>query len=139
MIRAYLGENQLTNLGRVVLLGSPNKGSELAHAELPDALQRSLLEMAGPTGSALGTGPDDFPASLPAPNFPVGIIAGTRDTALANKWLPLPNDGLVSVESASLDGMTDMITFDVNHWELRSDSAVAQQVIEFLLNGRFVH
>ena len=137
LIRAYLGENQPANLGRVVLLGTPNKGSELANAELPDSLQRSLLEMAGPTGRALGTGPDDFPASLPAPNYSIGIIAGTRDTALANKWLPLPNDGLVSVESASLDGMTDFITFEVNHWEMRSDQAVARQVNAFLLNGSF--
>mgnify|MGYP001815765475 CR=1 FL=1 len=139
LIRDYLGASLPSNLGRVVLLGTPNKGSELANAELPDALQSSLLEMAGPTARALGTGPDDYPASLPAPNYSIGVIAGTRDTTLANKWLPLPNDGLVSVDSASIDGMTDFIEFDVNHWELRTDPAVARQVSEFLLNGTFAH
>ena len=85
----------------------------------------------------LRTGPDGFPASLPPPYYPVGVIAGTRDNPMSNKWLPIPNDGMVSVESVRLEGMTDFTTLDVNHWELRNEPDVAAQVIEFLLHGRF--
>lgn len=139
LIRAYLGRYQPKSLGRVVLLGTPNKGSELADVGIYESVSNTLLEMAGPTAKTLHTGPKGFPASLPAPHYPVGVIAGKRDNPLSNNWLPLPNDGMVSVESARLDGMTDFIVFDVSHWELRSDPTVATQVIEFLLYGRFDH
>ncbi|MDJ0917584.1 MAG: alpha/beta fold hydrolase [Woeseiaceae bacterium] len=137
LIRAYLGQHKPDSLGRVVLLGTPNKGSELANAEAHQSVPNSILEMAGPTAMALSTGPTGFPASLPAPYYPVGVVAGTQDTAVANKWLPLPNDGLVSVESARLEGMSDFITFDVTHWELRSDPGVVEQVVAFLSNEAF--
>lgn len=102
LIRAYLAQHRPTNLGRVVLLGPPNKGSELADAERYELFSQTLLDRAG-----------------------------------LNRWLPLPNDGMVSVESTRLEGMTDFIEFDVSHWELRNDRAVAAQVVEFLRNGRF--
>jgi len=137
LIRAYLADHEQQNMGRVVLLGSPNKGSELADVEDTEALPTRVLEMAGPTAKALRTGPGGFPASLPPPHYPVGIIAGTRDNRLANEWLPIPNDGLVSVESARLDGMDDFVSFDVTHWDLRNEPQVAAQVVAFLETGRF--
>ena len=137
LIRAYLAENRPRNLGRVVLLGTPNKGSEVADIDTDEGLEGQLLEWAGPTARALTTRPDGFPASLPTPDYSVGIIAGTRDRKLTNRWLPVPNDGLVSVESAKLDGMTDFITLDLAHWDLRNDKESARQVIAFLETGRF--
>ena len=137
LIRAYLADHEQQNMGRVVLLGTPNKGSELADIEDTETLPTRLLEMAGPTAKALRTGPGGFPASLPPPHYPVGIIAGTRDNRLANEWLPIPNDGLVSVDSARLDGMDDFVSFDVTHWDLRNEPQVAKQVVAFLGNGSF--
>ena len=137
LIRAYLAGHEQQNLGRVVLLGTPNRGSELADVEDTESVPTRLLEMAGPTAKALRTGPGGFPATLPPPHYSVGIIAGTRDNRLANEWLPIPNDGLVSVESARLDGMDDFVSFDVTHWDLRSDPQVALQVAAFLKGGRF--
>ena len=139
LIRAYLADSQPPRLGRVVLLGSPNEGSALAEADGLEALPQALLELAGPTAKALRPGPEGFPASLSAPFYPVGIIAGTRDNPVSNKWLEVPNDGMVSVASARLEGMTDFITFDVSHWELRNDAEVATQVAQFLQHGRFDH
>ena len=137
LIRAHLGQNKPENLGRVVVLGTPNGGSELADVDEQEPLPSRLLEFAGPTAKALSTGPDGFPASLPAPDYPIAVIAGTRDNPVSNKWLPRPNDGMVSVESARLDGMTDFISLDLGHWELRSDPKVTKQVVAFLLNGKF--
>ena len=137
LIRAYLVDRRPTNLGRVVLLGSPNKGSELADES--DAISTVLLDLAGPAARALGTGEEDFAAGLPPPDFPVGVIAGTRDNPVSNQWLPLPNDGMVSVESARLEGMTDFTEFNVTHWGLRNDGEVADQVVFFLNNEHFRH
>ncbi len=135
LIRAYLASHHPANLGRVVLIGTPNHGSELA--DLDAGLPATLLEMAGPTAGMLGTGPDDFPASLPPPDYPVGVIAGTRDAVVTNQWLPLPNDSMVSTASTRLDGMTDFVTFPVTHWGLRNDGDVARAAITFLKEGSF--
>lgn len=135
LIRAYLAERHPANLGRVVLIGTPNAGSELA--DLDVGLLGTLVEMAGPTARMLGTGSDDFPASLPPPDYPVGVIAGTRDAVVTNEWLPLPNDSMVSTVSARLTGMTDYVEFPVTHWGLRNDGKVADAAIRFLKDGAF--
>ena len=137
LIRDYLSGGTPANLGRVVLLGSPNSGSELADAERHGHLTSAWLARAGPAARLLNTGPDGYPARLPPPDYPVGVIAGTRDNALSNAWLPVPNDGLVSVASARLEGMTDFVSYPVAHWDLRNDAEVASQVIAFLERGAF--
>ena len=138
MVRALLAAQRPDALGRVVLLGAPNGGSELADADRHGALTTPFLENAGPSARALGTGPQDFAAQLPAPDYEVGVIAGTRGTPLGDQWLPKPNDGLVSVESAKLQGMTDFRVYPVSHWRLRSDPDVAAEVVHFLREGRFL-
>lgn len=135
LIRAFLDEDTPDNLGRVVLLGTPNRGSELA--DQSEGLAGSAVQLAGPTARMLGTGPDDFAASIGPPHYPVGVIAGTRDSGVTNQWLPLPNDGMVSVESARLDGMTDFIELTVTHFGLRNDPDVTRQTIHFLEHGAF--
>lgn len=138
MVRALLAEQRPAALGRVVLLGAPNGGSELADADRHGTLTAPFLEHAGPSARALGTGPEDFAARLPVPDFEVGVIAGTRGTPLGDQWLPKPNDGLVSVESARLEGMTDFRVYPLSHWRLRSDPEVAAEVVHFLREGRFL-
>ena len=135
LIRAYLAQGLPDNLGRVVLLGTPNHGSELA--DLEEGLPGTMVELAGPTAQMLGTGADGFAASLPPPNFEVGVIAGTRDAIVTNEWLPLPNDSMVSLESAKLPGMSDFREFEVTHWGLRNNPVVADATIHFLETGNF--
>jgi pimeloyl-ACP methyl ester carboxylesterase len=139
LARDYLAHYSPENLGRVILIGTPNKGSELADVELDEEMREVLERWAGPSATALHTGPDGYPASLPPPDYPVGIIAGTNSTRMSDRYLPVPNDGAVSVDSAKLDGMTDFIMLDVAHWDLRGDRKVAEQVVFFLENGRFNH
>ena len=128
LVRDYLGQNRPNNLGRVVLIGTPNKGSELANGDLGVAAEETLLEWAGPSAQALHTGPD---------GYPVGVIAGNWAPKISENWLPTPNDGVVSVESARLEGMADFIIVDVAHWDMRRDRVVAALVIGFLQHGRF--
>ena len=137
LLRDYLGRHRPRSLGNVVLIGTPNKGSELADDGLDVAAHETLLEWAGPSAQALHTGPDGYPASLPPPEYSIGVIAGTRGNHLSDKWLPIPNDGVVSVESARLEGMTDFVEVEVTHWDMRRDPGVARLVVEFLRNGRF--
>lgn len=137
LVRDYLAQHRPKNLGRVVLMGTPNKGSELADGDVGIAAEETLLEWAGPSARALHTGPDGYPASLPAPDYPVGVIAGDWAPELSEKWLPVPNDGVVSVDSARLEGMADFVVVEVAHWKMRSDPVVAELTIDFLRHGEF--
>jgi uncharacterized alpha/beta hydrolase family protein len=133
MVRAYLQNNKVEKLGRVVLLGTPNKGSKAA-----DHFSNSwLMDILGPTAKALGTDDKSFPKSLKPPYYPVGIIAGELKSKLNDTVIPGKDDGLVSVEATKIDGMTDFIIIETGHSMMRYDSEVADQTIEFIKNGVF--
>jgi pimeloyl-ACP methyl ester carboxylesterase len=137
LTRVYLAKYRPKRLGRVVMLGAPNGGSEIADLLKAFAPYRAYF---GPAGQQLTTGRDrTLKALLPPVDYPVGIIAGSRSVyPIASTFvLPRPNDGRVSVENTKLDGMTDHIVIGAPHpWLMRNRIAV-KQTIGFLRNGRF--
>jgi len=136
LARVYVARYRPRKLGRVVMLGTPNGGSEVA-----DLLQRSLLYRSfyGPAGLQLTTQPDDTLGLPPAVDYAVGIVAGNRtlDPIASRFVLPRPNDGRVSVESSKLDGMADHITVKATHTGLPQHADAIRQTIAFLAEGRF--
>ena len=131
LLRVWLLKNRPSNLGRVVMLGPPNQGSETVDA-FGDLQLFELLT--GPAGMQLGTGPASLPKKLAGADFEVGIIAGDRSVnpilSIAFKG---PNDGKVSVESTKLEGMRDHIVLHTTH------TLVIAQTLHFIRNGRFDH
>ena len=136
VVRAYLERHQLTNLGRVVLLGTPNQGSELV-----DRYEKEwFFGMLGPTARELGTDLADFPKRIAHPYYPLGIIAGASSyRPILSRLLPGPDDGMVAVESTIMEGMTDFLLVDTSHGMLRYNKKVAEEVIYFLRHGKFSH
>ncbi|WP_418318567.1 alpha/beta fold hydrolase [Piscinibacter sakaiensis] len=134
LIRAYLADRAIPQLGRVVMLGTPNQGTPVVDRNR-DAW---WMRLAGPLANSLGTGSDGFAKTLPAPSYPVGVIAGqvSRDGGPMGE-LGEPNDGLVPVASTRLTGMQDFAIVDVRHSAMRDDERVAQHTIAFLRDGRF--
>jgi pimeloyl-ACP methyl ester carboxylesterase len=133
MIRAYLNRTQVNNLGRVVLIGTPNKGTPVV-----DKYQDTWwINMFGPMTLALSTDKENFPNSIADPYYPVGIIAGISEDTNNEDIIPGQDDGLVPLESTKMNGMTDFIIIESSHWMLRYDRDVASQTIEFLRHGRF--
>jgi pimeloyl-ACP methyl ester carboxylesterase len=136
LVRAYLAEHPSSNLGRVVMLAPPNRGSEYADLFAGSELFQSML---GPTAAELGTDSDSLPNRLPAPSFEFGVIAGTRSiNPVSGLLLPGESDGTVSVESTRLAGMSDFITVPTSHTFIMQSAAVAGYVVEFLRHGRFL-
>jgi hypothetical protein len=135
LVRQYLKENTIDNLGRVVMLGPPNKGSQVV-----DNLQNTpgFKFMNGPAGMQLGTGKMNVPDQLGPADFELGIIAGTRSINLIlSTMLPNPDDGKVSVANTKLEGMSDHISLPVTHPFMMRNNEVMDQVIYFLKNGSF--
>lgn len=135
LVRQYLSIHTLGKLGRVVMLGPPNKGSQVVDT-LHSVPGFELIN--GPAGMQLGTGDSSVPNKLGAANFDLGIIAGSRSINLIlSGMLPDPDDGKVSVENTRLEGMSDHITLPVTHPFMMDNTEVIKQVIYFLKNGVF--
>jgi pimeloyl-ACP methyl ester carboxylesterase len=135
LVRAYLAENHLDNIGRVVMLAPPNRGSEIADIANGSTLLHAIL---GPTVIQLGTGEDSLPNRLPPPWYELGVIAGIDDiNPIGSFFVPEPSDGTVSVASTRLAGMTDFVTVRKSHTFIMRSADVADYIIRFLRTGRF--
>ena len=134
LIRAYLQDRSVQNLGRVVLIGTPNQGTEVVDR----FRDRWWMQMLGPAALSLGTDDDSFPNSLAAPYYPVGVIAGESSRDIDDEILPGKDDGLVPVESTKLEGMSDFIVVETGHAFMRYDEEVARQTVAFLWDGAFL-
>ena len=134
LIRAYLDSVKLKTLGRVVLIGSPSKGTPFVD-RFHDAW---WLKLVGPAAVSLGTDDKSFPNSLHPPYYPVGIIAGISTIINNEDYIPGEDDGIVPVESTKIVGMTDFILVNVSHSSLPKNETVMRQTIEFLKHGNFI-
>ncbi|WEJ63039.1 alpha/beta fold hydrolase [Thiomicrorhabdus lithotrophica] len=133
LIRAYLQDNRLQHLGRTVLIGTPNNGTDIADRFRGNCLVEFLMPMA----TALGTDDNSLPKKLDAPYYTIGVIAGVTESDSNEDYLPGRDDGLVPVESTKLEGMTDFIEVNSGHSMMRYNNEVAEQTIYFLKNGQF--
>ena len=135
VLRYYLKENQLPNLGRVVMLSPPNQGSELVDIFRGNVLFKIA---GGPAGAQLGTEPTSVPNMLGAVDFEVGIITGNGSlNPIFSRLIPGADDGRVSVERSRVEGMADLMIVPRHHSFIMNSSEVIEQASYFLENGHF--
>jgi pimeloyl-ACP methyl ester carboxylesterase len=120
---------------RVVMLAPPNHGSELADRLRDFRIYRLAT---GPAGQQIGTNEESVPKRLPPPPFEVGIIAGRRAAnPVFARVMGSESDGKVTVGSAQLDGMRDLVVVDRAHTFIMWSPDVLAQTFTFLERGRF--
>ncbi|GAX61112.1 hypothetical protein SCALIN_C17_0146 [Candidatus Scalindua japonica] len=135
MVRYYLQDHKIENLGKIVMLSPPNKGSEVADFLKDRYLYKLIM---GPAGQQLGTGPDSLPGSMRTTDARIGIITGNKTL---DPWfsplIPGPDDGKVSVENAKLQEMSDFLVVESSHAFIMKNTLVINQVKYFLKHGFF--
>jgi len=135
MVRAYLSAHDVQNLGRVVMLGPPNSGSEIVDflRGLP-----AFDWLNGPSGGQLGTDAQSFVNQLGPAQFELGVIAGNVSlNPVYSVMIDGESDGKVAVKATMLDGMRDHIVLPVSHTWMMMNPLVVAQSIAFLQNGMF--
>ena len=135
LLRYYLKDNELELLGRVVMLGPPNNGSEIVDGLSPVP----GFGLLGPTGAVLGTGDASVLNELGPVDFELGVIAGTTNINPINAlWIDGPNDSIVSVESTKVEGMKEHKVLPVTHTFMMRNNEVIDHTIHFLKTGSFM-
>lgn len=125
IVRRFLEQHPLPNLGRVVMLAPPNGGSEVAARVQPLACVIKPIR-------------DLAPRDTPRASFEVGIIAGSRSrNPLFARWINAPNDGTVAVERTKLEGMRDFIVLPRTHTALPWSRDAIDCAFRFVERGRF--
>ncbi len=135
IVRYYLHNNYLDNLGRVVMLSPPNSGTELADIieKFPTFRWRN-----GPVLEQLTTARNSLPNKLGPVNFETGIITGNRSySILASLLLSGEDDGKVSVENAKIKNMKDFLIVNRTHTFIMNSDFVLRQAHNFFKYGKF--
>jgi len=136
ILREYLEEHPIPNLGRVVMLAPPSRGSEVT-----DKLGNTFLYkwINGPAGNQLGTGTNSHPLRLKDPDFELGIIAGDRSiNPLLSMLIPGPDDGKVSLARVKPPAYSDYLQLHTTHATMMWNKHVIQQTKYFLEHGIFI-
>lgn len=136
LLRYQNEQSPIPDLGRVVMLGPPNQGSEI----IDKTRDWPGFEMlTGDAGAELGTGSEGMPSKLGPVNFELGVIAGTGTiNVFASAMLPDPDDGKVSVASTQVEGMDDFLIVGSSHHYITRGDVVFRNTVAFLRTGKFL-
>lgn len=135
MVRAILNKYPRDDLGRVVQLAPPNKGSEVA-----DFMQNNFLykKIYGAAGQQLITNQEKINHILGKVNYELGVVAGNSTIdPISSMIIPGDDDGKVSIESTKVEGMRDYIIVPASHTFFPSNDDVKEQTLYFLQYGKF--
>lgn len=135
LIRGYLNKYRPKNLHRVVMIGTPNHGSELANYFKDWWIFKKKF---GISGEQLGVDQKGLDGLFGPIYYDLGIIAGkTYINPIFSNIIPGEDDGLVSIESTKLEGMKDHKVLNFSHTIGLFYTEVANEVIQYLKYGKF--
>lgn len=136
LVRYAQSQEPIPDLGRVVMLGPPNQGSEVI-----DKTKNwpGIEILSGEAGLELGTDADSIPSQLGPVDFELGVIAGTGTTNpfMSALMLPDEDDGKVTVARTKVEGMDDFIVVSDSHFAMMKSDSIIEATMRFLRTGSF--
>ena len=135
LLRYAHNQVPIPELGRVVMLGPPNQGSEVI-----DKTKNwpGVTAFSGVAGLQLGTDEDSIPSQLGPVDFELGVIAGTGSTnPFMSAMLPDEDDGKVTVARTQVEGMDDFKVVTNSHFAMMKSDDVIHDTSQFLRTGSF--
>ncbi|MBI4357192.1 MAG: alpha/beta fold hydrolase [Gammaproteobacteria bacterium] len=135
VIRFLMQETDIPPLERVIMLAPPHQGSQMADWLSQSSFMRWFL---GPVLAELTTAPDAFVNQLGPVKGDVGILIGNRSLIPFSGYIfHAPNDGLVRVDHAKVEGMKDFRVYPTTHATIVFNGDIWKQIAYFLKQGCF--
>ena len=134
LVLQMLAEFPEQRTGRVVLVGSPYNGSNVA----------TRLSRRGPGRYILGRSMLQW-LEQKAPEhhaqYELGVIAGRKSIGCGKliSRLPHPNDGVVTVDETRIPDISDQVVLNVSHSGMLLSAGLVLQACSFLRSGHFLH
>lgn len=144
IIRHYLGDHTDParhlrpdpRIGRIVMLGPPNNGTQMAARVKDNALFQLLW---GVSGMQMASEWEQLAPRLATPQCEFGVIAGGRgEDSGGNPLVDGDDDMVVAVEETRLVGAADFLVLPALHSFLMSDPTARVCTLQFLRHGYFV-
>jgi pimeloyl-ACP methyl ester carboxylesterase len=111
----------------IVMLGTPNRGSEAADIVSASRLGRAVF------GPAIHDLRVDASGAIPVPACPMAVVAGTQVLIpFVRRRIPRPHDGLVSLERAQLGAGERWRAVPAHHTWLMDHPDTAAMVLDAL-------
>lgn len=128
ILRYYLKENPLENLGKVVFISPPSHGSHLADVPFVDKLP-SMLGKAVPQFS---TKKDSFVNQLGEPDYDYMILIGNKtNNPLYSMIIRGKDDGMVPLKTAKMKSDNFKIIENTTHTSILKDKRTMKEISEF--------
>ncbi len=138
VVRRWMGlaaEDDLARVRRMVMLGPPNQGSELARMVAKIGV---LAALSNGAARELVLDWQRISKDLAVPPCPFGIVAGGKgDDRGYSSFLAGDDDAVVRVEETRLPGEDDFLLLPVHHAAMMKHQGVQQATAAFLKTGRF--
>lgn len=136
IVRKYLQDTPIINIGRTVMITPPNHGTKLI-----DFLKQIpvLNWILGRAGKQLSSDTSSYVNKLHKKvNFDAGIIAGSQSyNPISYFLLDSKNDGTITVSSTKITGMKDFIEIKTGHFFAPNNDEVIKNAVNFINYGFF--
>ena len=129
ILRYYLKENPMENLGKVVFISPPSHGSHLADVPFVDKLPFML----GKVVPQFSTKKDSFVNQLGEPNYNYMILIGNKtNNPLYSMIIQGKDDGMVPIETAKMESDNFKIINNATHTSILKDKRTMKEISDFL-------
>ena len=128
ILRYYLKENPLENLGKVVFISPPSHGSHLADVPFVD----KLPSMLGKVVPQFSTKKDSFVNQLGEPDYDYMILIGNKtNNPLYSMIIRGKDDGMVPLKTAKMKSDNFKIIENTTHTSILKDKRTVKEISEF--------
>lgn len=135
LLRLYLKDYTINNLGKIIMISPPNQGSEVADFFYKTFFYKLRYGPAGSEVTTAGINALSLPTNL---KTDVGIIAGSGTQLPFFSWfIKGKDDGKISAEKTKLDNMSDFIVLPYSHDTIIFKNKTIIRIRNFLLNSSF--
>ena len=131
ILRYYLKNNNMDNLGKVVFISPPSHGSALAD----HFISKMLKDLLGEAVLQFSIKEDSFVNKLGNPDYSCYVLIGNKsNNPLYSVIIPGKDDGMVPLDGSKLDSCAYKVVDKASHTSILKDERTFNEIENYLKN-----